>query len=89
MPQMPALLLSLVLASAYAAAFHLWLGRGLRDLPPFWLASVLGFAAGQIAGQMLDLIPVTIGQLQIIEATLGAFLFLFIAKWLRHGSRTQ
>jgi hypothetical protein len=83
MLQAPALIMSLVLATAYAAAFHLWQGRSLRDLLFFWLAAVVGFASGQVAGYLADLVPWTIGQVHIIEATLVAFLFLFMARWLR------
>jgi hypothetical protein len=83
MLQIPALILCLVLASIYGAAFHMWQGRSLRDLVFFWLAAVVGFASGQVVGQLLDLIPLTIGQVHIVEATLIAFLFLIIARWLR------
>ena len=82
MLQTPTLLLSLVLASIYAAAFHLWLGRRLRDLLFFWLASLVGFASGQIAGYLLDIIPWTIGQVHVVEATIVAVLFLGLARWL-------
>ena len=82
MIQEPSLVLSLLLASVYAAAFHLWKGRRLRDLLFYWLASVLGFAAGHLVGEKLALVPWTLGQIHIIEATVGAFLFLFLIHWL-------
>ena len=82
MLQAPTLLLSLVLASIYATGFHLWLGHRLRDLFFFWLASVVGFASGQIAGYLLDIIPWTIGQVHVVEATLISGLFLVLARWL-------
>jgi hypothetical protein len=82
MLQLPALIVSLVLASIYGAGFHLWQGHNLRDLAFFWLAAVVGFASGQVVGQKLDLIPWTIGQVHIVEATLLAFLFLIMARWL-------
>lgn len=87
MIQLPALLISLLLASVYAALFHLLLGRRLRDLPFYWLAALVGFAAGQVAGQMLDLVPWTVGQVRIVEATVIAFLFLSIARWLRQAAK--
>lgn len=86
---MPALLLAAILASAYAALFHLWQGRRLRDLLFYWLAAIVGFAAGQIAGQMLDLVPWTIGQVRVVEGSLLALLFLFIAYWLIQESKRQ
>jgi hypothetical protein len=82
MLQPPALALSLLLASIYAAAFHLWKGRRLRDLLFFWLAAVVGFATGQLIGYLLHLFPWTIGQVHPVEATLISLLFLFIARWL-------
>ncbi|MBN1139337.1 MAG: hypothetical protein JXM73_22360 [Anaerolineae bacterium] len=89
MLQAPALALSVALASAYAAAFYLWRGRRLRDLFFFWLASAIGFAAGQVAGQILDTIPWTIGQVHIIEATLAAVTLLVVAAWLRQEEKQK
>jgi len=89
MVQMPALVLSILLASAWAALFHLWQGRRLRDLLFYWLAAVVGFATGQVAGQMLDLIPWTIGQVRVMEGSLIALLFLLIARWLIQEGKRQ
>ncbi|MGC9333662.1 MAG: hypothetical protein ACP5JJ_05900 [Anaerolineae bacterium] len=83
MLQTPALLLAFLLASTYAVVFHLWLGRSLRELLAFWLAALIGFAVGQIAGQIWSFVPWTVGQVHILEATLISFLFLAIARWLR------
>jgi hypothetical protein len=82
MLQMPALLLSLVLASLYAALFFLWQGRRLRDLVFFWLAALVGFASGHLVGTLWGFVPWTIGQVHILEATFVAILFLVIARWL-------
>ena len=87
--QSPPMVFSLLLASAYAAAFQLWQGRNLGDLLAFWLAAVLGFATGQLSGLIYGVVPWTIGQVHIVEATLGAGLALAIAKWLRHGAKTS
>jgi thiamine transporter ThiT len=88
MPQTPALVLSFFLASIYAVAFHLWLGRNLRELLALWLAALIGFAAGQIVGQIWGFVPWTLGQVHILEATLLCFLFLAVARWLRQEKRT-
>jgi uncharacterized membrane protein YfcA len=80
--QPPTLITSLVLASIYAAVFYLWQGRRLRDLLFFWLAAVVGFAAGQLAGYLLPLAPWTVGQVHIAEASAVASLFLLLARWL-------
>lgn len=87
MPQTPALVLSLLIATTYAVAFCIWQGRRLRDVPILWLAAVIGFAIGQVAGSLLDLVPWTLGEIRIVEATLGTILFLFLAKWLGMGTK--
>ena len=89
MLEVPALLLSFALASAYAVAFHLWKGRDLRSLLFFWLAAVIGFGSGQLVGQKLDLIQQTIGQVHVIEGTAVSFLFLALARWITQGKNTS
>jgi ribose/xylose/arabinose/galactoside ABC-type transport system permease subunit len=89
MLQTPALLASIVLASIYAALFFLWQGHGFRDLLFFWLAALVGFASGHLVGMSWGFIPWTIGQVHFIEASLMTFLFLAIARWLRHDRNPE
>jgi thiamine transporter ThiT len=79
----PALLLSALIASIYGALFHLWRGRTFRELPLYLIASGLGFALGQLAGNLFGLDIFTIGPIHIIEASLGSWVTLFIARWLK------
>jgi hypothetical protein len=78
----PTLLLGLLLSIGYAALFHLWTGRTVRDLTLYLIASLLGFGLGQWAGQSTGLDLFRIGQLHILETTVGAFLALFIVRTL-------
>ena len=82
MSSTPSIILALLLASTYAVAFHLWLGRPLRYLAVFWIAGLLGFVIGHVIGDMLAVIPWTIGPLRIIEGTFMSILFLAILTWL-------
>jgi hypothetical protein len=79
----PALLLSSLIAGIYGALFHLWRGRTFRELPLYLIAAVLGFALGQLAGNAIGLDIFMIGPLHIIEASLGSWGMLFIARWLK------
>jgi hypothetical protein len=79
----PALLLSVLIASIYGALFHLWRGRTFRELPLYLIASGLGFALGQLVGNLLGLDIFLIGPIHIIEASLGSWVVLFIARWLK------
>lgn len=82
MLQAPALVLGVTLASVYALLFHLWKGKGWRDLLFMWLAAIVGFASGQLVGQLWGFVPWTLGQIHIIEATLLALVFLVVTRWI-------
>jgi len=79
----PALVLGLVMALLYAALFHLWQGRTLRDLGVFCLAALLGFAIGQGVGKLVRLPWLVVGQLHMLEASLFSWLALLIARGLK------
>ncbi|MBK9233745.1 MAG: hypothetical protein IPO15_23620 [Anaerolineae bacterium] len=78
----PALWLGLCLALLYAALFHAWQGRTLAGLGWFALASLAGFAAGQLAGAALHF-P-ALGQVQIVAGTLGAASALTLVRARLH-----
>ena len=79
----PASLLSALIAVIYAALFHLLRGRMLRELPLYLIASGLGFALGQLVGNLMGLDVFMIGPIHIVEASLGSWTLLFIARWLK------
>jgi hypothetical protein len=79
----PSLILSLIIASAYAAIFNLWQGGSARDLLVYLLACWLGFAIGELVGDLVGLDLLMIGQIHVVEGTFGSVLLLFLAKWLK------
>jgi hypothetical protein len=79
----PALLLSFLIIGAYGALFHLWRGRTFRELPLYLAAAGIGFALGQIGGDAIGLDLFTIGPVHIVEASLGSWAALFVARWLK------
>ena len=83
MPSWPMVVLFVLLASLWAAVFHVIRGRTLVELPIFWAASQLGFATGELAARVLGLDFVMIGELHVVVATMGSFTFLHIARWLK------
>ncbi len=84
----PALLLSLLLASAYAAGFALLFARNLSDLLALWVAALVGFAIGQWVGVSLSWFPWNIGMIHVLEATLGALLCMSLVRWLKRPKKT-
>jgi hypothetical protein len=79
----PPLILSLIIASAYAAFFNLWQGGSARDLLIYLVACWLGFAIGELAGDFVGLDILMIGQIHVLEGTVGSLLLLFVARWLK------
>jgi hypothetical protein len=76
----PALLLGFILSTIYAALFHLWGGRTVRDLLFYWIASMLGFAIGQAVGVFTQIPLLEVGQLHVLEGSIGAFIGLAVAR---------
>ena len=85
----PGILLGLILSAMYAGLFHLWGGRNLRDLLAFSVASVAGFALGQLIGMIVHLPLPHIGQVYIVEATAFSWLTMIGVRELRFGQQSQ
>lgn len=79
----PATLLSLVLATLAAAAFHLWQGRAPRDLLLYWPVALAGFVLGQLGAESLGFRLAMIGEVHVIEALSLSFVAMLVAKWLK------
>jgi len=75
-------ILSLVLATLYAAAFHLLWGKTGRQLVITWLAALLGFGSGQVLGILVSLSDVMIGEVHMVAASAVSWLFMYLAKGL-------
>lgn len=82
----PGLALAALLATAYGAAFHLWRDGGYGMLVRYLLAAWAGFALGQLAGWLGGWEIVTVGQVHVLEGTLGSGLLLTIIYWLASPS---
>jgi hypothetical protein len=66
----PALVLSIIIASAYGALFHVWKGKTAQDLLIYLAVGLVGFGLGQLAGNTLSLGIFMIGQIHVVEASL-------------------
>ena len=76
----PALWLGLLLALAYGALCTLWRGGGWRQLPRDLAAACVGFGLGQLAGSLLGINLLRVGQVHVLWGTLGAGLALFLGR---------
>ncbi len=76
----PALWLGLMLALTYSVLFSVWRGGGWRQLPGDLLAGGIGFGAGQLAGVLLDINLLRVGEVHVLWGTLGAALLLLLTR---------
>jgi hypothetical protein len=83
----PFLILSVVIASLYAALYNLWRNGSPRDLLFCLIAAWAGFALGQAGGWLIGLEWGMIGSIYMIEGTVFAWLLLFLMNWLRMPRR--
>jgi hypothetical protein len=81
--QAPAILLSVILASLAASLFQAWKGRAVMELALFELASLLGFALGQVVAVLAGWQFLTIGQVHPVEGLAGSLLGLALVRWLK------
>jgi len=74
----PSVVFGFVLATLYSTSFHFLLGGDARRLALFILAGWIGFALGQILGDLMNLDFAGIGPLNFCPATSGAYLALLV-----------
>jgi CHASE2 domain-containing sensor protein len=79
----PLLALSLVVATLYAALFHLLRGRTMRDLLLYWAASLAGFAAGHLIAAALSWPDPLVGELHIAPASIACVSLMSFAQRLK------
>lgn len=77
-----ALILGFLVATAYAAVFHLIIGGPIRRLVIYLVAAWVGFAIGQLAGTMLNIDLFKLGTLHLLTASIGAWTALLLGWWL-------
>ncbi len=79
----PSLILSALIVSIYALLSHLIWGGGLAELALYWAVGSLGFGLGQAVSRLLPFEALTIGDVHLLEGTLGCWSLLLIAKRLK------
>jgi hypothetical protein len=78
----PGLAISALLATAYGAAFHLWRGGGVNALVRCLVAAWGGFALGQVVGWLCGWEFLMLGQVHLLEGTVGSALLMVMIYWL-------
>ena len=79
---LPAIVLSLIIASLYAGVFHFLFARQAVELVYYWPAAVIGFLLGAAIGLLIHWDFMILGEIHLFEGTLAATLVLLLARWL-------
>lgn len=79
--------LAFLLATAYGTLFHLLVGGPARRLILYVITSWIGFAIGHFAGEMLLLDWFKLGPLNLLAASAGSWIALFLSYWLAGRSK--
>ncbi len=82
-PTVPVVVLSLVIATLYAALFHLLWGRGLKELTVGWIAALMGFGLGQLLASALSWHDVMIGELHWLAASATSWLAMAFVRQVK------
>ena len=80
---LPALVLSLVIASLYAGLFHFLFAQRATDLFYYWAAAIVGFLLGAGLGLLVPWSLLVIGEVHLLEGTLLCASALSLVRWLR------
>ncbi|MGI8916893.1 MAG: hypothetical protein ACR2JY_24500 [Chloroflexota bacterium] len=83
MVQPPAVIISVVLATIYALAYALVIGKTGNRLWWYWAFSVFGFFLGFAIADHGHLFTIGLGQVPIVESSLGSVALLILATVLR------
>lgn len=78
----PGLAMSVLLATAYGATFHLWRGGGYGMLLRYLIAAWGGFALGQVISWLGGWEFLMLGEVHVLEGTTGSIALMLIAHWL-------
>lgn len=76
------IVLALLLATAYAAMFHFFIGGSLRRFLLYVIVAWIGFLAGQFIGQAAGIDILKLGPLHLLTASAGTWVALGGAWWL-------
>lgn len=78
----PSLIVYLLPPAIYALLFHFFWGRGYGQMLLYLAASVVGFALGVLVARFLHSSWLSLGDVPVLEGSLGALAALLLARRL-------
>ncbi|MDX1616384.1 MAG: hypothetical protein R3300_18890 [Candidatus Promineifilaceae bacterium] len=74
--------LGFLLSTAYGAGFHFVVGGPPRKIALYVIAAWLGFLIGHVIGDLASFHLLKLGAVNLLSASLGAWLALVLSRWL-------
>jgi uncharacterized membrane protein YeaQ/YmgE (transglycosylase-associated protein family) len=78
----PSIIIGFVISTLYGTAFHFWRGDGIGRMLLYIILAWIGFWAGHLLGNFLEITIGNLGPLHLGTATIGAGIALGIGYWL-------
>ena len=78
----PSLIVYLLPPAIYALLFHFFWGRGYGQMLLYLAASIVGFAIGVLVARFLHSSWLSLGDVPVLEGSLGALAALLLARRL-------
>ena len=79
----PVFLVCSVLATLWAAVFHLLFGKRLVDLALYWFVGLIGFGVGQALAGIFDYRLLILGQVHVVEGSVACWIAMLVARYLK------
>ena len=76
----PSLVLGFCLSTLYGLVFFLVVGHGWPRFFFYWAAGVVGFFVGQSIAHLIGLAIFNLGDVNLVEGTVGSWIGLFAAR---------
>jgi len=74
--------LGFLLSTAYGAGFHFVVGGAPRRIALYVIAAWLGFLIGHVIGELMGFHALRLGAVNLLSASVGAWLALILSRWL-------
>ena len=74
-------ILSALLAIAYGAAFHFFVGGSLPTVVVYLITSTVGFIIGHFVGLFLGIETFRVGAVYLLTASIGSWVLLIFVRW--------
>ena len=80
-------ILSLLIATIIATAFHFWKGKNLSSIILYVVLSYIGFIGGHVFASFLYITFDLVGAVHVVFGAIGSIISILLGHWLNPSDR--